>query len=137
MLAVAGPLTLVGTALLGRHWQESLRALLGMPEQVPLAWALSPLLGALVLAVLLMIGRGVVWATRRLFDLLLRYLPRRLAMLSAMMISATTVHVVVTGVVADAVSQSLGESFAAANSATGPGWRRRPAPCARAGRVRW
>ncbi len=132
VLAVATPLLVVGSAILGRHWQQMQRALLGMPEHVPLGWVLSPLLGALVLVVLLMVGRGIVWATRRLFDVLLRYLPRRLAMLTAMALSATAVYVLVTGVVAASVGQALGESFAAANAGTGPGVAR-PASGLRSG----
>lgn len=97
-LAVATPLLLLAAGWWGRRWQSQQRELLGMDTGVPLAWLVAPLLGLLVAALLLGAGRVVLWVGRRLAQLLDRFLPGRLAMLLAVLLTAWLTWYVASGV---------------------------------------
>lgn len=120
-LAVIAVVLLLVGGWLGRTWQSDQRELLGMDTGVPLPWLVAPLLGLLVAALLLGIGRVVKWLGRTLFRPLGRVLPTRVAWLIAIVVTAVATWMFFSGFLyggAIAVADSL---FASSNKEDKPG----------------
>lgn len=107
--------------VLGSHWQNDLRTLFGMEPPGPLHTI--PLLGlALLLAlVLLQIGRGLRWCTRRATRFFGRWIPLRFAkLIAAVAVTAVTV-VVVNGGLVNGALDALNSVYAQADEDTPDG----------------
>lgn len=98
VLTVVAFVGLVVAGWFGRSWQSAQRDLLGMDTSVPWTWLLSPLLGLLVAALLVGIGRVVKWVGRALFRPLGRVLPVRVAWLVAIVATAFLTWTILSGV---------------------------------------
>lgn len=109
-LVVAGVVLLVG-GVLGRAQQADQATLLGMDDAVAWQWVLAPLLGVLVAALLLAFGRAVLWCGRRLGALLDRILPRRVALLAAVVITGSLTYGLVSGVIIDGAFSAMDTVF--------------------------
>ena len=96
LAALAVVVLLVG-GWLGWRWQSEQRELLGMDTSVPLVWLVAPLLGLLVAALLLGIGRAVKALGRAVFRPLGRLLPVRVAWLLAIVITVVVTYLVFSG----------------------------------------
>ena len=96
-LAVLAAVGLLAGAWMGRTWQSEQRELLGMDTGVPWLWLLSPLLGLVVVAPLLGIGRAIKALGRVIFRPLGRVLPTRVAWLLAMVVTVFVSWTVLSG----------------------------------------
>jgi uncharacterized membrane protein len=120
-LALVAVVLLIVGGVLGRAWQAGQFRLLGMDDAVPWPWVLAPLLGLLVAAILLGLGRAVLWVGRRLAALLDRILPRRVALLAAVVITGSLTYGLVSGVIVDEALTAMDAVFAANNDKDKPG----------------
>ncbi|GAA4397822.1 alpha/beta-hydrolase family protein [Fodinibacter luteus] len=91
-----GLVALVGTLILGwlsREWQREQRELFGMDPGVTWWWLATPVLGLVIAAVLLGVGRGVKLVGRFAFRVVRRVLPERASWLVAALSTAALVWV--------------------------------------------
>jgi uncharacterized membrane protein len=107
-LAVLAPVALLVSGWVGRRWQVEQRELLGMDASVPWLWVLAPLLGVVLAAVLVGIGRGIRWIGQGLARLLGRLLPGRVAVALAVLVTAWATWYVTSGLL-------LGSALSAAD----------------------
>ena len=120
-------LGIVGTVLigiflvLGRGWQNDVRALMGMTE--PLVWdlALILLVGVALAAVLVLLGRAIRLGSRRLGRALDRFIPRRLAYLGGAVVVGLIVLGFVQGVLYDGFISVINKASSLANGGTAAG----------------
>ncbi len=97
VVAVVAVVGLLVSAWLGRTWQSEQREMLGMDPGVPWLWLLTPLLGLVVAALLLGIGRAVKALGRLIFRPLGRVLPTRVAWLLAIIATVVLTWWIVSG----------------------------------------
>ena len=121
---VLGPLA-VGLLLvggwLGWRWQSDQRELLGMDTSVPLVWLVAPLLGLVVAALLLGIGRAVKALGRAVFRPLGRRLPVRVAWLIAVVVTVVVTYLVFSGLLIGNLLSAADSIFASNNKDDKPG----------------
>lgn len=120
-LAVLGPVALLVAGWAGRRWQVEQRELLGMDTLVPWVWVLAPLLGVVVAAVFLGIGRGIRWIGQRLARLLGRLLPRRVSLVLAVLVTAWATWFVTSGLLVGSALSAGDALFEGRNDDTKPG----------------
>ena len=113
-------LLLVG-GWLGWRWQSDQRELLGMDTSVPLVWLVAPLLGLLVAALLLGIGRAVKALGRAVFRPLGRLLPVRVAWLIAIVVTVVVTYLVFSGLLIGNLLSAADSIFASNNNDDKPG----------------
>jgi len=118
--ALAVVVLLVG-GWLGWRWQSDQRELLGMDTSVPLVWLLAPLLGLLVAALLLGIGRAVKALGRAVFRPLGRMLPVRVAWLIAIVVTVVVTYLVFSGLLIGNLISAADSIFASNNKDDKPG----------------
>ena len=118
--ALAVVLLLVG-GWLGWRWQSDQRELLGMDTSVPLVWLVAPLLGLLVAALLLGIGRAVKALGRAVFRPLGRLLPVRVAWLIAIVVTVVVTYLVFSGLLIGNLLSAADSIFASNNDDDKPG----------------
>ena len=118
--ALAVVVLLVG-GWLGWRWQSDQRELLGMDTSVPLVWLLAPLLGLLVAALLLGIGRAVKALGRAVFRPLGRMLPVRVAWLIATVVTVVVTYLVFSGLLIGNLISAADSVFASNNKDDKPG----------------
>ena len=118
--ALAVVVLLVG-GWLGWRWQSDQRELLGMDTSVPLVWLLAPLLGLLVAALLLGIGRAVKALGRAVFRPLGRMLPVRVAWLIAIVVTVVVTYLVFSGLLIGNLISAADSVFASNNKDDKPG----------------
>ena len=121
---VLGALAVVGLLVggwFGRSWQSEQRELLGMDTSVPLPWLVAPVLGLVVAALLLGIGRAVKWLGRTLFRPLGRVLPTRVAWLIAIVVTAVVTWLVLSGLLVGNAISVADSLFASSNDDDKPG----------------
>ncbi len=118
--ALAVVLLLVG-GWLGWRWQSDQRELLGMDTSVPLVWLVAPLLGLLVAALLLGIGRAVKALGRAVFRPLGRLLPVRVAWLIAIVVTVVVTYLVFSGLLIGNLLSAADSIFASNNHDDKPG----------------
>src|SRR6478736_2163851 len=118
--ALAVVLLLVG-GWLGWRWQSDQRELLGMDTSVPLVWLVAPLLGLLVAALLLGIGRAVKALGRAVFRPLGRLLPVRVAWLLAIVVTVVVTYLVFSGLLIGNLLSAADSIFASNNDDDKPG----------------
>ena len=118
--ALAVVLLLVG-GWLGWRWQTEQRELLGMDTSVPLVWLVAPLLGLLVAALLLGIGRAVKALGRAVFRPLGRLLPVRVAWLIAIVVTVVVTYLVFSGLLIGNLLSAADSIFASNNDDDKPG----------------
>lgn len=106
---------------LGRSFQSGQRELLGMDPSVPLLWLVGPLLGLLVAALLLGIGRVIKWVGRALFRPLGRVLPTRVAWLIAIVVTAVGSWLFFSGFLYGGAIKVADAIFASSNDDDKPG----------------
>ena len=106
---------------LGAGWQDDLRTLFGMKSTEPLH-AVQVLVVALVLAlVVLQIGRGLRWCTRRAARFLGRWIPLRVSKLVAAVAVTAIAVVVINGGLINGTLDALNSIYAQADEDTPPG----------------
>ena len=113
---------LVGVFLmLGRGWQNDVRALMGMTE--PVAWdvALILLLGVTVAVVFVLLARVIRLGSRRLGRALDRFIPRRIAYLGGAVVVGLIVLGLVQGVLWDGFISGMNKASSLTNGGTPPG----------------
>ena len=117
VLAVLAPVGLLVAGWLGRGWQLDLQRLLGMETDVPVLWAVAPLLGVLLAALFVAIGRGVRWIGTKLYGLLDKHLhiPGRLSAAIAVLVTVFLTWYVVSGVLVDNLLAAADSVFAVRN----------------------
>ncbi len=120
LAALAVVVLLVG-GWLGWRWQSDQRELLGMDTSVPLVWLVAPLLGLLVAALLLGIGRAVKALGRAVFRPLGRLLPVRVAWLLAIVITVVVTYLVFSGLLIGNLISAADSIFASNNKDDKPG----------------
>ena len=118
--ALAVVVLLVG-GWLGWRWQSEQRELLGMDTSVPLVWLVAPLLGLLVAALLLGIGRAVKALGRAVFRPLGRLLPVRVAWLIAIVVTVVVTYLVFSGLLIGNLLSAADSIFASNNDDDKPG----------------
>ncbi|GAB3324768.1 alpha/beta-hydrolase family protein [Geodermatophilus aquaeductus] len=117
---------LLGTAalVLGRRWQDELRALMGADGEDLWRYLLAVPVGLLVFAVLLGVARLVRGAARAVARLLARWIGARAARTLGGLAVAGLVVLLITGSGADALRAAVDRSFALADGTTADGVRR-------------
>ena len=120
LAALAVVVLLVG-GWLGWRWQSDQRELLGMDTSVPLVWLVAPLLGLLVAALLLGIGRAVKALGRAVFRPLGRLLPVRVAWLLAIVVTVVVTYLVFSGLLIGNLISAADSIFASNNKDDKPG----------------
>ena len=120
LAALAVVVLLVG-GWLGWRWQSDQRELLGMDTSVPLVWLVAPLLGLLVAALLLGIGRAVKALGRAVFRPLGRLLPVRVAWLLAIVVTVVVTYLVFSGLLIGNLLSAADSIFASNNDDDKPG----------------
>ncbi|TNC46206.1 alpha/beta hydrolase [Mumia zhuanghuii] len=122
--AVFGGVAFVAVAVslvLGRRWQDEIRALMGM-EPEPWPWLLTiPLVWALVTVLLIQLGRGVRWLYRKLVRLLDRALGERAAKVLGLVVVAWLLVGAINGVLFDRLRSTADEVFSYRNTITPDG----------------
>ncbi|CCH88208.1 Conserved membrane protein of unknown function [Modestobacter italicus] len=121
VLAVAGPLLLLGMLVLGARWQREVHELMGLDP--PSGWSS---VGVVVLAVLLSallvaVGRGVRRLARWLARVVGRVLPRRLARALGVLGAAVLVVFLVNGVLFQGLVEGMNSAFSVTNGDTKEG----------------
>lgn len=107
--------------VLGAHWQGELRTLFGMDPSAPIH-SVKLLLLALVLALLLLqIGRGLRWCTRKASALLGRWIPPHVAKLVATVAVTALTVVIVNGGLVNGALDALNSVYAKVDEATPDG----------------
>ncbi len=120
LAAVAVVVLLVG-GWLGWRWQSDQRELLGMDSSVPLVWLAAPLVGVVVAALLLGIGRAVKALGRTVFRPLGRVLPVRVAWLIAIVVTVVVTYLVFSGLLIGNAISAADAIFASNNKDDKPG----------------
>jgi uncharacterized membrane protein len=121
LLAALATLGLLVGAWVGRTWQSEQRELLGMDTGVPWLWLLSPLLGLVVAALLLGIGRAIKALGRLIFRPLGRVLPTRVAWLLAIAATVIVTWTVLSGLLVGNAIDLADSVFEASNGKDKPG----------------
>ncbi|HET9021415.1 MAG TPA: alpha/beta-hydrolase family protein [Ornithinibacter sp.] len=121
VLAVLAVVGLLVMGWLGRWWQSGQRELLGMDTAVPWLWLLAPLLGLVVAALLIGLGRAVKALGRLLFRLLRRVLPVRVAWLIAIVATGLLTWTLLSGVLVGNALEVADSVFASNNDEDKPG----------------
>jgi uncharacterized membrane protein len=120
LAGLAVVIALVG-GWLGRSWQNEQAELLGMPPTTPLLWLLGPLLGLVVAALLVGIGRAIKWLGRALFRPLVRFLPTRVAWLVAIVVTTIFSWLFFSGFLYGGAIAIADAIFASSNDDSAPG----------------
>ena len=121
VLAVLAVVVLLVGGWLGRSFQSGQRELLGMDTSVPLLWVVGPLLGLLVAALLIGIGRAIKWVGRALFRPLGRVLPTRVAWLIAIVVTGVASWMFFSGFLYGGAIKVADALFANSNKDDKPG----------------
>ena len=121
VLAVLAVVVLLVGGWLGRGFQSDQRELLGMDTSVPLLWLAGPLVGLLVAALLIGIGRAIKWVGRALFRPLGRVLPRRVAWLIAIVVTGVASWMFFSGFLYGGAIDVADAIFAESNDDDKPG----------------
>jgi uncharacterized membrane protein len=121
VVVVAAPVALLIAGWLGRDWQVGQRGLMGMDQSVSAMWVVAWVPALIVAALLVALGRGVVWIGRRLARLLDRVLPVRLAAAVAVVLTAALTWYVASGLVLDQALPAADELFDRGNDDDKPG----------------
>jgi uncharacterized membrane protein len=121
VLAALSLVVLLVGGWLGWRWQSDQRELLGMDTAVPMPWVVAPLLGLLVAALLLGIGRAVKALGRAVFRPLGRRLPVRVAWLIAILVTVVVTYLVFSGLLIGNLISAADSIFASNNKDDKPG----------------
>jgi uncharacterized membrane protein len=107
--------------LLGRSWQNEVRALMGMTD--PLVWdiTLIVVVAVVVTVALVLLSRVVRLGSRRLGRALDRFIPRRIAYLTGAIVVALVVAGLVQGVLWDGFISAMNRVSSLGNGGTAPG----------------
>ena len=107
--------------LLGRGWQNEVRALMGMTD--PLVWDVTLIfvVGVAVAGALVLLARVIRLGSRRLGRALDRFIPRRIAYLAGAVVVALVVAGLVQGVLWDGFISVMNKASSLANGGTAPG----------------
>lgn len=105
----------------GLLWQNEQYDLLGMDDTAPWVWVLSPLLGLLVAAMFLGIGRTIRWVGRKITRWLQRRLPDRVAVLISVVVTGLLTYGFFSGFIIDGTVSALDSAFDASNDTDKPG----------------
>lgn len=118
-LLVVAPVLLVVAIVLGVHWDDQVRAALGMPPASTAArWAyvLVPVLAAVVFVPVLAFSRWLRSVARWCARVLSRVVPASVAQVVAVVVVGALTWGIFSGVVWDSVIKGLEKSFSAANA---------------------
>jgi uncharacterized membrane protein len=121
VLAALSLVVLLVGGWLGWRWQSDQRELLGMDTAVPMVWVVAPLLGLLVAALLLGIGRAVKALGRAVFRPLGRRLPVRVAWLIAIVVTVVVTYLLFSGLLIGNLISAADSIFASNNKDDKPG----------------
>ena len=121
VLAALSLVVLLVGGWLGWRWQSDQRELLGMDTAVPMVWVVAPLLGLLVAALLLGIGRAVKALGRTVFRPLGRRLPVRVAWLIAIVVTVVVTYLLFSGLLIGNLISAADSIFASNNKDDKPG----------------
>ncbi len=107
--------------LLGRGWQNEVRALMGMTD--PLVWDVTLIfvVGVAVAGALVLLARVIRLGSRRLGRALDRFIPRRIAYLTGAVVVALVVAGLVQGVLWDGFISVMNKASSLGNGGTAPG----------------
>ena len=120
-LAVAGPLLIIGGLILGRRWQNEVRELVGEPQSTAGHFLLIALVSVVLLAIILLISRGIRAFNRAIARLLGRVIPLAVAQTIAVVVVAFTLYWVLTGVAFDAAVKFADKTYSSQNEGTPDG----------------
>ncbi len=121
VFAGVATVALAASLVLGRMWQNEIRALMGM-EREPWPWLLTiPLAWGLVTLLLIQAGRGLRWLYRKLVRLLDRALGERAAKVLGLLVVAWLLIGAIDGVLFDRLRSTADEVFSYRNTITPDG----------------
>jgi uncharacterized membrane protein len=118
--------------VLASRWQGDLRALFGIEATPPAHVMLVVLIGVALPLVLLLVGRGLRWCSRRAARLLGRWVPARVAGLVGAVVVATVTVLLVNGTLVNGAMTAL-KNVSAATDAGTPSGAVEPASALRSG----
>lgn len=107
--------------VLASRWQGDLRALFGIVDSPPAHVMLVVLVGVGLALVLLLVGRGLRWCSRRAARLLVRWVPARVAGLVGAVAVATITVLLVNGTLINGAMTALKSISAATDAGTPDG----------------
>ncbi|MGD9531825.1 alpha/beta hydrolase [Pseudonocardia sp.] len=128
LLAAVGGVALVGSLLLGRHWQGQIRALMGVPPDSPVALVVVPVVALVTFAALLGISRGLRRVYRWLARLLGRWIGPRAARALGWAVVVVGTALLFSGVVLDGLVAAADQAFSVRNAGSDDGIARPDAP---------
>ena len=121
VLALAGGCLFAVSFGLGQYWQAQIRALMSVTAyNIPLA-VLSPVIAAIIFALLILCGRGVRWVYRRVSAVLRRWIGPRAATALGWLLSAGLTYAVLSGVLLNGLVAAANEAFSVTDTTTDPG----------------
>jgi uncharacterized membrane protein len=121
IFVISGLVLFAVSFALGQYWQSQIRALMEITEySVPLAIA-SPLVAAVLFALLILVGRGLRGLYRWTVRLLDRWIGRRAATAVGWILVVTLTLLVVTGVLLDGLVSAADKAFSVRDTATEEG----------------
>lgn len=119
--ATVSTVAVVVSLVLGRYWQDEIRALMGMDAE-PLVWLLViPVLWVLVAVLLVQAARGLRWVYYRLVRLLDRALGERASKVIGMVVVAGLIVAAVDGVLFERLRATADDVFSYRNTFTPAG----------------
>ncbi|SBT93004.1 Uncharacterized membrane protein [Streptomyces sp. DI166] len=119
-----GGTVLFGVAFgLGQYWQHEIRDLMGVREYNVLQAVLSPLIALLVLALLLLLGRGVRAVYRWVSRQLMRWIGERAAKAVGWLLVAATSWLLISGLLLEGLVGAANEAFSLRDTETPEGIR--------------
>ena len=132
ILAVAGPLVVVGGLIWSANWQHRLRELMGMPQPASVGSVVTLLTALVLFTLLLQAARGLRVTARAAARLIGRWLPRSASLVIAAVVVALVTVLVLNGVAGRVGRATLETTFSALDGQTFEG-NEQPAVAQRSG----
>lgn len=110
-LAVLAPVSLGLLTARAITWQQHLHRLMDMPEPAPAGYVAAVLLGLLLAIVLVLVGRGLAHAARRVRDWTARWLPPVVARFVGVLLVGLFVVGLLDGLVSQVLFDAADEAF--------------------------
>ncbi|NOK09549.1 alpha/beta hydrolase [Corallococcus exercitus] len=118
---ITGGVALVASLLLGWHWQQRIRELMGMAASGGAGYLLAPFVGAVVFFLLVALGRGLRAVSRALASRLSRHIGPRAARATSLLAVVVLTALVASGVLWDGLIAMADRTLAVQDTMTDEG----------------
>ncbi|MFP2895441.1 alpha/beta hydrolase [Corallococcus sp. 4LFB] len=118
---ITGGVALVASLLLGWHWQQRIRELMGMAASGGAGYLLAPFVAAVVFFLLVAVGRGLRAVSRALAARLSRHIGPRAARATSLLAVVVLTALVASGVLWDGLISMADRTLAVQDSLTDEG----------------